>query len=95
VILVRHALRNALVPIVTVAGIQIGRLLGGTVIIETVFAWPGLGRMLINAIATRDYAVVQGGLLLLVMAFILVNLITDIIYAFLDPRIRLAKDSGA
>lgn len=87
----RHVLRNALVPIVTVLGIQFGRLLGGAVIIETVFGWPGVGRLLLKAIADRDYMVIQGGLLFLVATFILINLVTDLSYGALDPRIRVAR----
>jgi ABC-type dipeptide/oligopeptide/nickel transport system permease component len=85
----RHALRNALVPVVTVLGLQFGRLLGGAVITESVFSWPGVGRLIRDSIGNRDYAVVQACLLLLVMLFILVNLLTDILYGVLDPRIRL------
>ena len=88
VVVIRHAFRNALIPVVTVIGIQIGRLLGGAVIVESVFAWPGVGRMMLKAIEERDYAVVQGGLLLMVMAFIAINLLTDLAYAFIDPRVR-------
>jgi ABC-type dipeptide/oligopeptide/nickel transport system permease component len=85
----RHALRNALIPVITVLGIQIGRLLGGAVIVEAVFAWPGMGRLAVQAILTRDYTIVQAALLLLVTAFIVVNLIVDIAYGFLDPRVRV------
>lgn len=85
----RHALRNALIPVITVLGIQIGRLLGGAVIVEAVFAWPGMGRLAVQAIVTRDYTIVQAALLLLVTAFIVVNLIVDIAYGFLDPRVRV------
>jgi peptide/nickel transport system permease protein len=92
VVVMRHALRNALIPVVTVIGIQIGRLLGGAVIVESVFAWPGVGRMMLKAIEERDYAVVQGGLLLLVMVFITINLLTDLAYAFIDPRIRPSSE---
>lgn len=88
-IVMRHALRNALVPVITVLGVQFGRLLGGAVIIESVFAWPGVGRMILDAIGNRDYLVVQAALLLLVIMYITVNLITDIAYGFLDPRIRV------
>lgn len=89
VVVWRHALRNALVPVVTVLGLQFGRLLGGAVITESVFSWPGVGRLIRDSIGNRDYAVVQACLLLLVMLFILVNLLTDILYGVLDPRIRL------
>ena len=85
----RHALRNALIPVITVLGIQIGRLLGGAVIVEAVFAWPGMGRLAVQAILTRDYTIVQAALLLLVMAFIVVNLLVDIAYGLLDPRVRV------
>jgi peptide/nickel transport system permease protein len=85
----RHAMRNALVPVVTVLGLQFGRLLGGAVITESVFSWPGLGRLIRDSIANRDYAVIQACLLMLVLVFILVNLLTDISYGLLDPRIRL------
>jgi ABC-type dipeptide/oligopeptide/nickel transport system permease component len=85
----RHALRNALIPVITVLGIQIGRLLGGAVIVEAVFAWPGMGRLTVQAILTRDYPIVQAALLLFVTAFIVVNLIVDIAYGVLDPRVRV------
>jgi len=87
----RHALRNALIPVVTVLGLQLGRLLGGAVIVEAVFAWPGMGRLVVQAITSRDYIVVQGALLLLVTAFILINLVVDITYGFLDPRVRVSS----
>jgi peptide/nickel transport system permease protein len=85
----RHALRNALVPVATVLGLQFGRLLGGAVITESVFSWPGVGRLIRDSIGNRDYAVVQACLLLLVMLFVAINLVTDIAYGVLDPRIRL------
>lgn len=83
-----HVIRNAMIPIVTVMGMQFGRLLGGAVIIESVFTWPGVGRMMLDAIGTRDYALIQGGLLVLVTLFVLINLLTDISYGFFDPRVR-------
>ncbi len=89
VVILRHALRNALIPVITVVGVQFGYLLGGAVIIETVFAWPGMGRLIMQGIANRDYTVVQGALILFVAAFVLLNLVIDSCYAFLDPRIRL------
>lgn len=89
-VVTRHALPNALVPVVTVLGLQLGRLLGGVVLIEAVFAWPGLGRLVLHAINERDYALVQGSLLVLTTAFVLVNLLTDLSYGYLDPRIRVA-----
>jgi peptide/nickel transport system permease protein len=84
-----HALRNALVPVATVLGLQFGRLLGGAVITESVFSWPGVGRLIRDSIGNRDYAVVQACLLLLVMLFVVINLMTDVAYGILDPRIRL------
>jgi peptide/nickel transport system permease protein len=87
-----HALRNALIPIVTVVGLQFGALLGGTVIVETVFAWPGVGRLLIDSISKRDYGVVQAAILLVAAIFVLINLLVDLLYGFLDPRVRLAGD---
>ncbi|GAA1618672.1 ABC transporter permease [Kribbella sancticallisti] len=87
-----HALRNALIPIVTVVGLQFGALLGGTVIVETVFAWPGVGRLLIDSIGRRDYGVVQASILLVAAIFVLINLLVDLLYGFLDPRVRLAGD---
>jgi peptide/nickel transport system permease protein len=86
----RHVLRNALVPVITVLGLQFGRLLGGAVVTESVFSWPGLGRLIRDSIGNRDYAVVQACLLLLVVVFIVINLLTDVLYGVLDPRIRLA-----
>jgi len=86
--LVRHALKNALIPVTTVVGIEFGYLLGGAVITETVFSRPGLGRLLVTSINSRDFPVVQGTLMLLAGSFVLVNLLVDILYGFLDPRIR-------
>lgn len=88
VVIYRHALRNALLPIVTIIGLQFGTLLGGAVITETVFSWPGVGRGLIEAIRNRDYAVVQGFVLVITIGFVFINLLVDIIYAYLDPRIQ-------
>ncbi len=88
VVLVRHALRNALLPIVTTIGLQFGALLGGAVLTESVFAWPGVGRLLVDSIGARDYPVVQGVVLLLAVTFIVINLLTDLTYAYVDPRIR-------
>ena len=84
----RHALRNALIPVVTVIGLQLGFLLGGSVIVETIFAWPGVGRAIISAIGDKDYPVVQTGVTLLSVTFVGVNLLVDLLYAFLNPRIR-------
>jgi peptide/nickel transport system permease protein len=86
-----HVLRNALIPVVTMLGIQFGGLLGGTVIVEAIFDWPGLGRLLVTSISSRDYAVVQGTILLAATSFLVVNLLTDLTYGLLDPRIRTAS----
>lgn len=88
-IVVRHGLPNALVPILTVSGIVAGALLGGTVIIEQVFSLPGLGRLVIGAILSRDFPVIQGGLLFLAVIYLAVNLLVDLLYAVVDPRVRL------
>jgi peptide/nickel transport system permease protein len=85
-----HVLRNSLVPIVTAICLDIGRLLGGALVVETIFAWPGLGTLMLTAVGNRDYQIVQACLLLLVTVFVVVNLIADISYGFLDPRIRLS-----
>ncbi|MFO7538254.1 MAG: ABC transporter permease [Chloroflexota bacterium] len=87
-VIYKHALRNALVPIVTIIGLQFGTLLGGAVLTETVFAWPGIGRLLIESIGYRDYPVIQGTVLLIAGGFVLVNLLVDVLYAYLNPRIR-------
>lgn len=88
VIILRHALRNALVPIITVIGLQLGSLLGGAVLTETVFSWPGIGSYTIDAILKSDYNVVQGSVMLLAVIFVLVNLVVDLLYGLLDPRIK-------
>ena len=85
---VRHAFRNSLIPIVTVLGLQVGVVLTGAVITETIFAWPGVGRLLIQSIGFRDYPLVQGCILLIAVTYVSVNLLTDLAYGFLDPRIR-------
>ncbi len=85
----KHAMRNAMIPIVTIIGIETGSLLSGAVLTETVFALPGVGTALVNAILARDYPVVQGFTLVIAIIFVLVNLIVDISYAYLDPRIRI------
>ena len=87
-IILKHALKNAMIPIVTVVGIQFGRLLGGSVLVETVFSIPGIGRYMIEAIKARDYPVVQGGVLFLSMSFSFVNLAVDILYSFIDPKMK-------
>jgi peptide/nickel transport system permease protein len=88
VVIVKHALKNALIPIITVVGLQFGLLLGGAVLTETVFAWPGLGRLIYDSISARDYPVIQGVILIFGLLYIFVNLVVDLIYAFVDPRIR-------
>jgi peptide/nickel transport system permease protein len=88
VVLVRHAFKNAAIPVITVQGIQVGYLLGGAVVIEQIFGMPGIGWMILNGIYQRDYPVVQAGVLFVAVAFVLVNLGVDLIYAYLDPRIR-------
>jgi len=94
VIIYKHALKNALIPVVTIMGLQFGILLGGAVLTETVFAWPGVGRLLVDSILARDYPVVQGAVLVLAFSFVLINLVVDLIYAFLDPRISyLSRES--
>lgn len=87
-VVAKHALKNALIPVVTVVGLQYGFLLGGAVVTETIFAWPGVGRLAMQAILQRDYPVVQGCVLLVALAFVLVNLLVDVVYGWLDPRIR-------
>lgn len=87
-VVLRHSLRNALVPVLTVIALQLGVVLTGAVITETVFGWPGLGRLTIQAIETRDYPLVQGCILMISLTYVLVNLMTDLAYAFFDPRIR-------
>lgn len=84
----RHAVRNALIPVVTILGLQVGAFMGGAVITESIFDWPGLGRAFWNAVGNRDYNVVQAMVLFVVLSFIVINLVTDLVYAYLDPRIR-------
>src|ERR671923_877276 len=88
VVVSRHALRNALIPILTIGGLQCGLLLGGAILTETIFSWPGLGRLLYNAVLARDYPVVQGGTLLIAAAFSVINLAVDVLYALVNPKIR-------
>ena len=83
-----HAFRNSLIPVVTILGLQLGAVLTGTIITETIFAWPGVGRLLIQAINFRDYPLVQGCILLIAVTYVTMNLIVDVLYAWLDPRIR-------
>jgi peptide/nickel transport system permease protein len=84
----KHALKNSLIPIVTVVGLQFGALLGGSVIIETVFAWPGVGWLLFNAITMRDLPLIRAAVLVIALLFVIINLIVDMLYAFIDPKIR-------
>jgi peptide/nickel transport system permease protein len=84
----RHALRNALIPIVTVLGLQLGFLIAGAFFVEWIFGWPGIGRLTVQAITQRDYPVVLGTLLVTSSAYVLINLIVDIIYAYIDPRVQ-------
>lgn len=88
VVIVKHALKNALIPIITVVGLQFGLLLGGAVLTETVFAWPGLGRLIVDSILARDYPMIQGAILVFGLLYIFVNLVVDLLYAWVDPRIR-------
>lgn len=89
IVIIRHAFKNAMIPVVTVLGSEIGALLGGAVVTETIFSWPGVGRLAMNSIARRDYPMIQGNTLILCAIFLLINLFVDIIYAWLNPRIRL------
>ncbi len=90
-VILRHALRNALIPVVTLSGVELGYLLGGTVIVEKIFALPGLGRLTLTAIDQRDYALIQGATLFIAFNFVLINLLVDLIYTVLDPRISYAS----
>ncbi|KKC49141.1 peptide ABC transporter permease [Paenibacillus sp. D9] len=87
-IIYKHALRNAFIPVLTVIGLQFGLLLGGAVLTETIFAWPGVGRYIFDAIASRDYPVIQSGILIIAFIFVLINLLVDLLYAAVDPRIN-------
>ncbi len=87
-VILRHALRNALIPMITVAGLEAGTLLGGNIVIETIFSWPGLGTLIVGSIFARDYPVVQAGVIFFALVFVLINLLVDIAYSIVDPRIR-------
>ena len=87
-VVLRHALKNALIPFVTAVGLEFGGLLGGLVVVEQIFSWPGVGWLMIQSITHRDYAVVQGAVLLVATGFVVINLCVDVLYAYLDPRIR-------
>jgi ABC-type dipeptide/oligopeptide/nickel transport system permease component len=88
-VLFRHAFRNALIPILTILGLQFGTLLAGAIVTETIFSWPGIGRLAVQAIGARDYPLLQGCILLIAVTYVLVNLLTDAVYALVDPRVRL------
>jgi peptide/nickel transport system permease protein len=88
-VIFKHALRNALIPTVTVVGLQVGVLLGGNMIVETVFSWPGLGRMVVNAIFDRDFPLVQGSVMMYAFTFVIANLVVDVLYTYLNPKISL------
>lgn len=90
-VLIRHALRNAMIPVVTIAGLQFGFLLNGSIIVEQVFAWPGIGSLIVNAASLGDFPVIQGATLLFTVMFVLVNLSVDLLYGRLDPRVRLGE----
>ena len=84
-----HALRNALIPVVTMVGLEFGGLMAGAVLTETIFAWPGIGRLVVEAINNKDFPLVQGTIMTFALVYALVNLIVDVLYAFLDPRLRV------
>lgn len=88
-VLFRHAFRNALIPILTILGLQFGTLLAGTIVTETIFSWPGIGRLAVQAIGARDYPLLQGCIVLIAVSYVAVNLLTDVVYALVDPRVRL------
>jgi ABC-type dipeptide/oligopeptide/nickel transport system permease component len=88
-VLFRHAFRNALIPILTILGLQFGTLLAGTIVTESIFSWPGVGRLAVQAIQARDYPLLQGCILLIAVSYVFVNLMTDLVYALVDPRVRL------
>ena len=89
--MIRHMLRNAMPATVTVMGVRVGTLLGGAIVVETVFSWPGIGRLIVDSIQDRDYPVVQGAVLMLATIFALVNLATDLIHGWLDPRVKQGR----
>jgi ABC-type dipeptide/oligopeptide/nickel transport system permease component len=89
-VLFRHAFRNALIPIITILGLQFGTLLAGTIVTETIFSWPGIGRLTVQAISARDYPLLQGCILVIAISYVVVNMLTDLLYAVVDPRVRLS-----
>lgn len=90
-VILRHGMRNALLPVITLLGLQLGTLLGGAVITETVFSWPGIGKLTVEAILKRDYPVVQACILLISLSYVAVNIVTDLVYGWVDPRVRLGE----
>ena len=94
-VIIRHALKPSMIPVVTVSGIQIGGLIGGTIVIERVFTWPGMGRVLVGAVDARDYNTIQAITLLLVISYVFFNLMTDVLYGVLDPRVKVGRGVGA
>src|SRR5713101_2871089 len=88
-VLFRHAFPNALIPVITIVGLQFGSLLAGTIVTETIFSWPGIGRLAVQAISARDYPLLQGCILVIALSYVAVNLLTDLVYAIVDPRVRL------
>jgi len=89
-VLLRHMLPNALLPLITIAGLNLGLLLGGTVVTETVFSWPGVGRLIVQSVSQRDYPVIIAGVVVVCLIFVIVNLVVDLLYAYVDPRVRLS-----
>ena len=87
-VIYKHALKNAIIPVITVIGLQVGILLGGAILTETIFSWPGIGRYVFEAINYRDYPVIQSSILVIAFIFVMINLIVDIIYSYIDPRIK-------
>ena len=85
----RHGLRNAAIPVITVTGLSLGFMLSGSIVIETVFSWPGLGRLIVQAVPGRDFPVIQAGVLVVAVVFVLINLLVDVLYTVVDPRVRL------
>ena len=92
VVVLRHALRNALIPAITIIGVSLGGLLGGAVVTETVFTLPGMGRLVVQSVARRDYPVIQGGIMVIAAAYVLANLLVDVLYIYIDPRVRYGND---
>jgi len=89
-VIYRHALRNAAIPVITVTGLSLGFMLSGAIIIETVFAWPGMGRLIVQAVPARDFPVIQAGVFVFALVFVAINLLVDVLYTVADPRVRLA-----